>query len=186
MAGGPQAEWWAAFRWFLRDCISKVKTHINKSVYSLLQTYSDEVGKLMTALATSEGNNRTKGKGRCRDKEANVPIQATQPAWPLALPINLLSAGGEGRYGYQYDRPPKIGMPGGSWSSPHAYVVIIIDQDKAQNSSRNGVHDMYDPIGSAASRTFTNVTTLTLLALFQSVERLSSDCKPLAIYSCLV
>jgi len=77
-------------------------------------------------------------------------------------------------------------MPGGSGSSPHAYVAIIIDPDKARHSSRNGVHDMYDPFGSTASRTFTNVTSLTLLALFQSVKRLSSDCEPRAIYGCLV
>jgi len=36
------------------------------------------------------------------------------------------------------------------------------------------------------SQTFTNVTSLTLLALFQSVKRLSSDCQPRAIYGCLV
>jgi len=185
-AGGPRAEWWAAFRWFLRDCISKVKTQINKSGYSLPQTYSDEVGKLMPALATSEGDNRTKGKGRSRGEEADVPIQATQPVWPLAPSINLLSAGGEGRYGYQNDPPPRIGMPGGSGSSPHAYVAVIIDPDKARHSSWNGVHDMYDPFGSAASQTVTNVTSLTLLALFQSVKRLSSDHEPRAIYGCLV
>jgi hypothetical protein len=27
-AGGPRAEWWTAFRWFLRDCFSKAKTQI--------------------------------------------------------------------------------------------------------------------------------------------------------------
>jgi len=58
-------------------------------------------------------------------------------------------------------------MSGGSGCSPHTYVAIIIDPDKARHSSQNGVHDMYDPFGSAASRTFTNVTSLTLLALFQ-------------------
>ena len=77
-------------------------------------------------------------------------------------------------------------MPGGSGSSPHAYMAVIIDPDKAQHSSRNGVYDLYDPFGSAASRTFTNVISLTLLALFQSVKRLSSDREARAIYGCLV
>jgi len=94
-AGGPWAEWWTAFRWFLRDYILKVKTQINKEGYSLPQTYSDEVGKLRPALATSEGDNRMKGKGRSRGEEADMSIQATQLAWPFALSINLLSAGGE-------------------------------------------------------------------------------------------
>jgi hypothetical protein len=163
-----------------------VKTQINKSDYSLPETHSNEVGKLMPALATSEGDNRTKGKGWARREEADVPSQATQPVWPLPPSINLLPAGGEGRYGYQNDPPPRIGMPGGSGSSPHAYVAVIIDRDKARHSSRNGVHDMYDPFGSAVSRTFTNVTSLTLLALFQSVKRLLSDHEPRAIYGCLV
>jgi len=77
-------------------------------------------------------------------------------------------------------------MPGGSGSSPHPYVAVIIDPDKAQHSSQNGVHDLYDPFGSAVSWTFTNVTSLTVLALFQSVKRLSSNRQPRAIYGCLV
>jgi len=119
-----------------------VKTQINKSGYSLPQTYSDEVGKLMLALATSERDNRTKGKGRARHEEADVPIQATQLVWSLPPSINLLSAGGEGRYGYRNDPPPRIGMSGGSGSSPHTYVAVIIDLDKARQSSQNGVHDL--------------------------------------------
>jgi len=77
-------------------------------------------------------------------------------------------------------------MSGGSGSSLHTYVAVIIDPDKTQQSSWNGVHDLYDPFGSTASRTFTNVTSLMLLALFQSVKRLSSDCEPRVIYGCLV
>ena len=71
-AGGPQAEWWAAFRLFLRDCFSKAKAQIDKSGYTLPQTYSDEVGKTMPALATWEEDDRTKGEGRAGHGAVNT------------------------------------------------------------------------------------------------------------------
>jgi hypothetical protein len=181
---GPQAEWWTAFRWFLRDCFSKAKAQIGKSGYTLPQTYSDEVGKIMPVIAL-EGDDKTKGKGRARREAVNEQSQESKPLWPLPPSVNLLPVGGEGSYSYRNDAPPGIGMPGSSGSGPYAYMAVIIDPDKAGHSSRNGVHDLYDPFGAAASRTFTNVASLTLLALFQSVKRLTPDREPRALYGCL-
>ena len=44
-AGGPRAEWWTAFRWFLRDCFSKAKTQIDKSGFAPPKSFSDEAGE---------------------------------------------------------------------------------------------------------------------------------------------
>jgi len=77
-------------------------------------------------------------------------------------------------------------MPGGSGSGPHAFMAVIIDPDRCGHSSRNGVNDLYDAFGLAASRIFSNVGSLTLLALFQVVKTLSPDREPRAMYGCLL
>jgi hypothetical protein len=65
-------------------------------------------------------------------------------------------------------------------------MAVIIDPDRCGHSSRNGIHDVYDAFGPTASRTFSNVNSLILLAFFQAVKRLSVDREPRAMYGCLV
>jgi hypothetical protein len=77
-------------------------------------------------------------------------------------------------------------MSGGSGSSPHAFIAVIIDPDRYGHSFRNGVSDLYNAFGPLASRIFSNVGSLTLLALFQVVKRLSSDREPRTLDGCLV
>lgn len=196
-AGGPRAEWWAAFRWFLRDCFSKAKTQIDKAGFTAAKRFSDEVGEgvmpYVTTLAeddTQESSHHSaravgKGKGRATNSAVAGQDADALPLWPLPPSINLLPVGGRGNYAFR-DAAQRTGMPGGSGSSPYAFMAVIIDPDRCGHSSRNGVHDLYDPFGPSASRTFSNVGSLTLLALFQSVKRLSADREPRAMYGCLV
>jgi hypothetical protein len=196
-AGGPRAEWWTAFRWFLRDCFSKAKTQIDKSGFTVAKRFSDEVGEgVMPHFATLEEDDSQqsgqpserdvdKGKGPARNSAVATQDEDALPLWPLPPSINLLPVGGQGNYAFR-DAPQRTGMPGGSGSSPHAFMAVIIDPDRCGHSSRNGIHDLYDAFGPAASRTFSNVGSLTLLALFQAVKTLSAGREPRAMYGCLV
>ena len=195
-AGGPHAEWWTAFRWFLRDCFSKAKTQIDKSGFTPTKWFSDEAGKgVMPRYATLEEVDSQeqrphpsvdKGKGRATNSAVAAPDTDALPLWPLPPSINLLPVGGRGHYTFRDDAPQGTGMPGGSGSGPYAFMAVIIDPDRCGHSSRNGIHDLYDAFGPAASRIFSNVGSLTLLALFQAVKKLSPDREPRAMYGCLV
>jgi hypothetical protein len=195
-AGGPRAEWWTAFRWFLRDCFSKAKTQIDKSGFTSTKRFSDESNKgVMPRYATLEevesqeerpNPSVDKGKGRARNSTVAVQDTDAPPLWPLPPSINLLPVGGQGLYTLRDHVPEGISMPGGSGSGPHGFMAVIIDPDRCGHSSRNGIHDLYDAFSPAASRIFSNIGSLTLLALFQAVKKLSPDREPRAIYGCLV
>ena len=195
-AGGPPAEWWTAFHWFLRDCFSKAKTQIDKSGFTPLKWFTDEAGKgVMPHYATLEEVDSQeqrsdpvvdKGKGRATNSAVATQDVDALPLWPLPPSINLLPVGGQGHYTFCHDTPQGTGMPGGSGSSPHAFMAVIIDPDRCGHSSQHGIHDLYDAFGPSAKRIFSNVGSLTLLALFQAVRRLSPDREPRAMYGCLV
>lgn len=195
-AGDPRAEWWTAFRWFLRDCFSKAKTQIDNSGFTPTKRFSDEAGKgVMPRYATLEEADSQeqrldpsvdKGKGRAKNSAVAAQDTDALPLWPLPPSINLLPGGGRSHYSFRDDTPQGTSMPGGSGSGPHAFMAVIVDPDRCGHSSRNGVHDLYDAFGPAASRIFSNVGSLTLLALFQAVKTLSPDREPRAMYGCLV
>jgi hypothetical protein len=190
--GGTRAEWWTAFRWFLHDCFSKAKTQTDKSGFAAPKSFSDEAGKgvmpryaMMEEVDSQEQHpNPTVDKGKGRPTNSAVAAQDTDspPLWPLPPSINLLPVGGRGHYTFRDDTPQATGMPGGSGSGPYAFMAVIIDPDKCGHSSRNGIHDLYNAFGPAASRIFSNVSSLTLLALFQAVKKLSPDREPRTMY----
>jgi hypothetical protein len=194
--GGPRAEWWTAFRWFLRDCFSKAKTQIDKSGFTPLKWFTDEAGKgVMPHYATLEevdsqeqrpDSGVDKGKGHAKNSAVAAQDVDALALWPLPPSINLRPVGGHGHYTFCHNTPQGTGMPGGSGSSPHAFMAVIIDPDRYGHSSRHGIHDLYDAFGPSAKRIFSNVGSLTLLALFQAVKRLSPDREPRAMYGCLV
>jgi hypothetical protein len=110
MAGGSQAEWWTAFRWFLRNCFSKAKNQIDKSGFTVAKQFSDKVGEgVMPHFAmleeddSQESGQRSegavdKGKGRTRNSAVATQDEDALPLWPLPPSINLLPVGGHSNY----------------------------------------------------------------------------------------
>jgi len=196
MVGDPWAEWWTAFRLFLRNCFSKAKTQIEKSGFTPTKRFSDEAGKeVMSRYTTLEEVDFQeqrpdpfvdKGKGCAKNSTTAAQDTDALPLWPLPPSINLVPVGGRGHYSFRDDAPQGTGMPGGSGSSPHTFMAVIVDPDRCDHSSGNGIYDLYDAFGPAASRIFSNVGSLTLLVLFQVVKTLSPDREPCTIYRRLV
>jgi len=189
---GEYHEWWGAFRVFLRDCFDKTRALLNAVAAQAPAAIGNVGGDGLVPVGPytpgggdggDGGEGRAKRGGRRRGVEEGA--EEGEPARWFPLQPSLVrppAGGGKGTVKLLGRQPGESGDD----SRICVFRAVIIDPDCADNSSRSGVHDEYDVLGTDVRKHLGNIPALSIQALFDAVKGFCAKRKPRAMYGCLL
>jgi hypothetical protein len=189
---GKYHEWWNSFRAFLRDCFDKPRAQLNAVAAQAPVTTGDENGDELSPMSPctpSGGAGADGGKGHAELSNLGKGVEKgagkEEPTrWFLLRPSVVLppTGGGVGRVEFSGRQP---GESDGE-SCVCLFRAVIIDPDCRDNSYGSGIHDEYDVFGTDVRKYLTNISALSIRALFDAVKRFYVKREPHAMYGCLL